>query len=399
VGIIVLGAGFGGLELSAILSSTFGRDADVILIDKAEGFVFGFSKLDVMFGRRLPSEVFHSYRGLEKPGVQFVQATVRSIDPRARRVDTDAGSFQADILVVALGADLEPSATPGLVESGYEFYTTDGAYGLRDVLAQFGGGRVIVGVTSTPFKCPPAPSETALLTHDFLTKRGLRADSTISLVMPLGTPIPPSPAASKALLSAFSERGISWHPDRLIERLDPDNKVAIFSDGSEMPYDLFLGVPRHKVPPVVEESGMTVNGWIPVNSLTLETEFPGVYAVGDVTSVGTPKAGVFSEGQASVVASQIIARLGGTSSPTTYNGQGTCYLEFGHGLVGRVNVTFLSGQAPEGDLDGPSELIASDKADFGSSRVRRWFDRTWDNEQRTVLSLQDRWEDNPFRPS
>jgi sulfide:quinone oxidoreductase len=399
VGIIVLGAGFGGLELSATLSSTFGQDADVILIDRAEGFVFGFSKLDVMFGKRMPSEVFHPYRDLDKPGVRFVQTTVRSIDPRTKRVETDAGPFQADILVVAMGADLDPSATPGLVESGHEFYTTDGAYGLRDVLAQFGGGRVVVGVTSTPFKCPPAPSETALLMHDLLTKRGLRGDSAISLVMPLGTPIPPSPAASKALLSAFSERGINWHPNRLIDRLDPDNKVAIFSDGSEMPYDLFLGVPRHKVPPVVEESGMTVDGWIPVNPLTLETEFPGVYAIGDVTSVGTPKAGVFSEGQASVAASQIIARLGGRSRPTTYDGQGTCYLEFGRGLVGRVHVTFLSGRPPEGDLDGPSELIAADKADFGTSRVQRWFDRAWDNEHRTILSLQDRWDNNPFRPS
>jgi hypothetical protein len=129
--------------------------------------------------------------------------------------------------------------------------------------------------------------------HDYLTERGLRSDSAISLVMPLGTPIPPSPPASQALLTAFAERGIGWHPDRLVDKLDPDRKVAVLSDGTEMPYDLFLGVPRHTVPPVVEESGLAVDGWVPVNSLTLETEFPDVYAVGDVASVGTPKAGVF----------------------------------------------------------------------------------------------------------
>jgi sulfide:quinone oxidoreductase len=373
--ILVLGAGFGGLELSATLSSALGQDADIILMDKAEGFVFGFSKLDVMFGKRLPSEVFHPYQDISKPGLRFVRTAISSIDPQAKRVETDAGSFQADIIILALGADLDPRATPGLVEAGHEFYTNQGAFAVRDVLERFRGGRVIVGVTSTPFKCPPAPSETVLLMHDYLAERGLRGGSTISLVMPLGAPIPPAPPASQVLLAAFAERGIAWHPKRLIERLDPGRKVAVFSDGTEMPFDLFLGVPRHKVPPVVQESGMAVDGWVPVNPLTLETEFPDVYALGDVTSVGTPKAGVFSEGQASVVASQIISRLRGTPGAITYDGRGTCYVEFGRNLVGRVNVTFVSGQAPFGDLEGPSELIAADKDDFGTNRIRRWFDR------------------------
>jgi sulfide:quinone oxidoreductase len=376
--IIVLGAGFGGLELSATLASQLGADADIILIDKGEGFVFGFSKLDVMFGRRLPDDVFHSYQGLDRPGLRFVQSVIRAIDPRTRTVQTDAGSFRGDILVVALGADLDPGGTPGLVEAGHEFYTTQGAFAVRDVLAAFEGGRVIVGVTSTPFKCPPAPSETALLMHDYLSERGLRAQSSISLVMPLGVPIPPSPAASKALLAAFAERDIAWHPERLVQRLDPDRKVAMFSDGSEMAFDLFLGVPRHIAPQVVEESGLAVEGWIPVDPLTLETKFADVYAVGDVTSVGTPKAGVFSEGQASVVASQILSRLRPSTTPITYDGQGTCYLEFGHGLVARVSVTFRSGQAPVGELDGPSELIAADKVTFGTGRIERWFNRAWD---------------------
>ncbi len=195
--VLVLGAGFGGLELTTRLSEALGDDADVVLIDKADGFVFGFSKLDVMFGHRLPADVHHRYADVVKPGVRFVQATITAIDPTAKRVETDAGSFEADILVVALGADLHPDATPGLVEGGNEFYTVAGAFELRDVLAAFEGGRVIVAVTSTPFKCPPAPSETALLMHDFLTKRGLREQSEIALVMPLPVPIPPSPDASQ----------------------------------------------------------------------------------------------------------------------------------------------------------------------------------------------------------
>ena len=375
--VVVLGAGFGGLEVSTRLSEMFGDDLDLVLIDRSDGFIFGFSKLDVMFGRSSPPSVLHPYRDVVKPGVRFVQATIRTIDPEAKRVDTDRGSFDADVMVVALGADLHPAATPGLVEGGHEFYTVDGAFALRDVLPSFDGGDVIVGVTSTPFKCPPAPSETALLMHDFLTAAGRRDRSTISLVMPLGAPVPPSPAASKALLAAFAERGIAWHPDRLVAGLDPARRTVTFSDGGEMPYDLFLGVPVHRVPTVVEESGLAVDGWIPVDSRTLETRFPDVYAIGDVASVGTPKAGVFAEGQAVVVADRIATRLRGDGGDTTYDGHGVCYLEFGQDSVARVGVTFAPGQAPTGELEGPSSALAADKVAFGSVRVRRWFNRTW----------------------
>jgi len=375
--VLVLGAGFGGLELTTRLSDELGDEAEVVLIDKADGFIFGFSKLDVMFGRTTPTSVTHHYRDLVKPGVQFVQATITSIDPVQRRVETDAGSFEGDVMVVALGADLDPAATPGLLEGGHEFYTVPGAFALKDVLAEFEGGRIIVGVTSTPFKCPPAPSETALLMHDFLTQRGLRDRSEISLVMPLGVPIPPSPAASEVLLEAFAERGIGWFPGSLVTSLDPERKVAVLADAGEMPYDLFLGVPRHEVPAVVADSGLCVDGWIPVDPLTLETTFEGVYAVGDVTSVGTPKAGVFAEGQASVVADAIIAAHRSFDSATEYDGRGQCYLEFGDDRVAKVDVTFVTGQAPFGTFEAASTELAQQKSDFGATRVQRWFGRQW----------------------
>jgi sulfide:quinone oxidoreductase len=373
--VLVLGAGFGGLELTTTLSEALGDGAEVVLIDKGDGFVFGFAKLDVMFGRTTAQAVVHPYGDIVKPGVRFVQTTITSIDPNAKRVETEAGTFDADIMVVALGADLHPEATPGLVDAGYEFYTADGAFALRDVLADFGGGRVIVGVTSTPFKCPPAPSETALLMHDFLTARELRQSSDIALVMPLPVPVPPSPDASAALLEAFAERNIGWHPETIVRGLDPGRKVALLADGGEIPFDLFLAVPVHRAPAVVEASGMCVDGWIPVNPHTLETQFPGVYAVGDVTSVGTPKAGVFAEGQAAVVADTIIAQERGGDAGE-YGGRGICYIEFGHDRVGIVDVTFLAGQTPHGILQGPSAEFAAHKSEFGTSRVARWFDRS-----------------------
>lgn len=376
--VVVLGAGFAGLELSTRLSEELGDDVDVVLIDKSEGFVFGFSKLDVMFGRTTADAVFHPYRDVVKPGVRFVQAAVQSIDPTNKRVETDAGTFEGDVLVIALGADLDPGATPGLVEGGYEFYTEAGAFALRDVLAAFDGGRVVVGVTRPPFKCPPAPSETALLMHDLLVSKRARDRSEVTLVMPFPAPVPPAPDASRALLGAFADRGITWMPDRGVAALDPERRVVVLTDDTEVSYDLFLGIPVHVAPAVVVESGLTVDGWIPVDPATLATSYPDVYAVGDVTSVGTPKAGVFSEGQAKVVADEIIARHRGADA-AGYDGRGICYFEFGDGKVGKVDVVFLPGQPPVGQLDGPSIDLAGDKAAFGAERARRWFGREWSN--------------------
>jgi sulfide:quinone oxidoreductase len=375
--VVVLGAGFGGLELTTTLSETFGDHAEVVLIDQSEDFVFGFSKLDVMFGRTPAETVRHPYRGFMKTGVRFVQATVTAIDPVAKRVETDAGVFEADVLVVALGADLDPQSTPGLLDWGYDFYTEGGAFALRDVLESFAGGRVVVGVMSSPFKCPPAPSETALLMHDYLTRRGVRDASEISLVMPLPVPIPPSPAASEALLVAFGERGIRWYPNCLVRELAEG--VALLADDTEVPFDLFLGVPAHRVPHVVVASGMTVDGWVPVDRLTMETSYPGVFAVGDVTSVGTPKAGVFSERQASVAADRIASMIRGEPGSAEYDGRGMCYLEFGNDEVARVSVTFAAGQPPSGTYEAPSVALTADKEEFGSSRIRRWFGREWTN--------------------
>ena len=371
--IVVLGAGFGGLELSAMLSEALGNRLDLTLIDKSDTFFFGYSKLDVMFGRKAPEAVRLPYHKIDKPGVRFRQETIKAIDPVARRVTTDRGTDEADVLVVALGADYDLAATPGLVEGGNEFYSFAGAERLREILPTFSAGNAIVGVTSTPFKCPPAPSEAALLLHDYLTRRGVRSACKISLVIPFSVPIPPAPASSRALISAFGERGISYIPNHLVRALDPARRVAILDDHIELQYDLFLGIPKHCVPQVVLASGMTENGWIPVNIKNLATRFPGVYAIGDVTSVGTAKAGVFAEGAARVVAATLIASILGGEPPLPYPGAGTCYVEFGANRVGRIDVDFLSGPSPTGSYIEASETLVQEKEHFGSSRRRRWF--------------------------
>jgi sulfide:quinone oxidoreductase len=370
---VILGAGFGGLELATMLSEG-GPDAfAVTLIDKSDSFVFGYSKLDILFGRTTAGAVRLPYRDIAKAGVSVLQETVTAIDPEVRRVTTDAGVHDADILVVALGADYDLAATPGLVEVGNEFYSVAGAERLAAVLPTFSQGHAIVGVCDAPFKCPPAPSEAALLLHDYLTERGVRGDCEISVVMPFGTPVPPSPETSKAILSAFAEHGIAFVPGRRIASLDATRSVAVLDDGTEMPFDLFLGVPAHRAPDVVLASGLAENGYIPVSSQTLETRSPGVYAVGDVATIGVPKAGVFAEGAARVVAKSLLASLREEPQPDAYAGKGSCYIEFGAGNVGRVDIDFLSGPERSGIFREPSSALVAEKHDFGVTRTARWF--------------------------
>jgi sulfide:quinone oxidoreductase len=371
--VLVLGAGFGGLELATSLSESLGEEIEVTLIDKGDSFVFGFSKLDLMFGRATAEAVRLPYSEFAKPGVRFVQERIATIDPEGRRVITDSGEHEADFLVLALGADYDMDATPGLAEGGNEFYSVAGAERLADLLPAFTAGRAIIGVCGAPFKCPPAPSEAALLLHEYLLAQGVRGDCDISFVLPLPSPVPPSPETSAALLAAFAQRDIAFKPGVCIASLDPPRRVAVLDDGSEMPYDLFLGVPKHRAPEVVIESGMAVEGYVPVDSRTLETRFPGVYALGDVATVGVPKAGVFAEGAARVIAAELIARVRGGEQPAAYGGLGSCYVEFGAGQVGRVDVDFLSGPRPTGAFQAPSTALATEKQYFGSSRRARWF--------------------------
>jgi sulfide:quinone oxidoreductase len=372
--VLVLGAGFGGLEVSTMLSEALGDRVEVTLIDRGDSFVFGYSKLDVMFGRTSAEAVKLPYTEIVKPGVRVLRESITGIDPEAKTVTTDAATHGADVLVIALGADYDYDATPGLQESGNEFYSVAGAERLAGVLPGFTSGRAVIGVCGAPFKCPPAPSEAALLLHDQLTERGVRGDCEITFLMPLPSPVPPSPETSRALIEAFAERGIVFMPGRRIAALDGDRGAVMLEGGEEVPYDLFLGVPKHRAAAVVMASGMTDDsGYVPVDPRTLRTRYADVYAIGDVAQVGVPKAGVFAEGAARVVAEQLIAQEQHGEQPEGYEGRGSCYIEFGSGRVGRVDVDFLSGPQPTGVYQEPSSALVAEKELFGASRRARWF--------------------------
>jgi sulfide:quinone oxidoreductase len=371
--VVILGAGFGGLELATRLSDEVADEVRVTLVDQSPWFMFGYSKLDVLFGKKSPEDVRLYYDRIVKPNVEFRQERVVAIDPERRHVETDAGSYDADVLVVALGADLDPGATPGLDAGGYEFYSPAGAERLRDVLASFDAGTVLVSVLGGFFKCPPAPNEAALMLHDHFTRRGVRDRVKIHLLSPLPMPIPVSAETSAAIISAFEERGIQYSPKTLVTSLDPARHVAILQNGESLPYDLFMGVPVHRAPQVVVDAGLTEDGWIPVDPATFATRFPGVYAVGDITSAPVPRAGVIAEGEAGTAADVIISNIRASGSPAPYAGIATCFIESGDDKVARVDLNFLSGPEVVARYQAPSLEIAAEKVEFGASRRARWF--------------------------
>ena len=375
--VAILGAGFGGLELATMLSEEVGgerrRDADRRERRVRLRLLEARRHVRADDARRRPAA---RTRVREAGRARSSRETITAIDPEARRVTTDAGVHEADVLVVALGADYDLDATPGLAEAGNEFYSVAGAERLGGTAARRSRAatRSSASAARRSSARPRRASARCCCTTTSST-RGVRDACEITLVIPFATPVPPSPDTSAALLGGVrrARDHVRPGPPRRLAR--PGRGAAVLDDGSELPFDLFLGVPRHRAPDVVIASGMTEDGYMPGRApQTLETRFPGVYAVGDVATVGVPKAGVFAEGAARVVAAQLDRRAPRRRRARRRTaGRGSCYVEFGGGRVGRVDVDFLSGPKPTGMFREPSAALVAEKEQFGSSRRARWF--------------------------
>ena len=245
---------------------------------------------------------------------------------------------------------------------------------MREVIPGFDSGRIVIAILGQPFKCPPAPFEAALLLHDHFSERGVRDVVEIQVFGPMTAPVPITDEVSNEFLKALKERDIDYVAKQLVVGLDVDGRQARLASGDTVAYDMFIGIPIHRVPKVIENSGMTVDGWVPVDKANLKTRFPGVYALGDVAGTPNPKAGVFAEAAARVVADDIAATLRGGELEQPYEGAGHCYIEFGGGRVGKVEANFFGGPKPTAQLVGPSRELTAEKEAFASTRRERWFE-------------------------
>lgn len=342
---LILGAGFGGIITANALRRQLPSDHRIVLIDKLPTFHFGATKPWVMLGHKTVAEISYSREALGRRGIEFLQAEIRQIDLAKGEVETEHGSRRGDYLVIALGADYDMSAIPGLA-AAHEFYTLEGAARLREALREFSRGDLIVLVPRAPFKCPPAPYEAAMLMDHAFKERDVRDNVRIALYTVEGAPMATAGAEMGSFIrEQLAARGISFHPTKKTSSVDGEQRSVKFDDGSEAHFDLLVTVPPHVAPKAVREAGLTnQSGWIPADPKTLkvarESAFRAVYAIGDVSVVPLPgrhkpdvplvlpKAGTVADGQGQIVASQIAGEVLGRPAET-FAGVGTCYIETG----------------------------------------------------------------------
>jgi len=373
--VVILGGGVGGLTLSDALARKVGHKATITVIDRKSKFAFPPSFLWLMLGARKPEQIQRNLSRLNKKGVTVVQDEVSRILPNEHRVETKTNSFQYDYLVLALGADYDYQSIRGF-ENAYHVYDLESAARLRDELPKFNGGKVAIGVSRTPFKCPAAPYEAALLIDHYLRNRKIRDKTSITFFTPEPQPLPAAgPEIGGQVSTLLKDRGIVWNPkEKLVEIR---NGVCDFESGKTIEYDLLFCVPPHRAPQSVSAAGLTdQTGWIPIDSSTMETKQQDVYAVGDVTSIATPhgyvpflpKAGVFADGQAVTLAKNLAMRIEGKRPSEKWNGKGACFLEIGYGKAAFVSGNFLAAPRPQLSLKMPSR-----KWRFGKTLVEKYW--------------------------
>lgn len=378
--IVILGAGFGGLTLAEALAPAVASGHEVTLVDRKDRFLMGLAKLWMLVGERAPDEGWGDVSRVSRRGVRFVKAEVSAIDRAARAVRTTAGDLPYDRLVVALGAEVVPGLVPGLPASA-NLYDAAAVPGLRDRLDAISSGTIALVLCGAPYKCPPAPFEAAALVDARLRARGVREAVRLVVTIPDAQPMPVAgPAAGQAVRALLAEKGIDLWTGCAPASVDVAAREVRFANGQRLGYDLLLAVPPHRAPEVVRTAGLAdASGWIPVDPQTFATSDPSIHAVGDVTAVALPgagllpKAGVMAERQAEVVAANLLAALAGRGPERAYDGTGVCYMEVGGKRAARIEGAFYTGPGDRVRLDAPSAETFALKQAFERERLARWF--------------------------
>jgi sulfide:quinone oxidoreductase len=372
--VLILGGGSGGLATAGRLKELLGNKISVTVIDKQRSFVLGFSLLRIMTGEKSEQEVTVPKEKVSQKGIKFINTEVNRIDVNNGIVTTGQGEFAYNYLVVALGAELAPEKVPGF-ESAFHMYTLEDAKKLRDVLSSFRGGSIRLIISSTPFKCPPAPYEAAMLIDDYFRSKGLRDKSDIQIFTPEPQPMPiAGPEVGNTVISMLNEKGIGFHNNAKVSSIDGSSKQIVFENGTREKYDLLIAIPPHTSPKVVRESDLAdaASGWIPVDPKNMQTRHDRVYAIGDVAAVKLPssgmmlpKAATFAFGQAEIVASNIASLVLGTET-RSWDGFGECFIETGSGNAGYGSGSFYSSPKPVINLQITSKDLRERKDAWGN---------------------------------
>ncbi len=374
--VLILGGGFGGVATAHRLKQKLAPEDEVILVDRRDYFMVGFRKTWALIGQSPLEAGQRSLDSLTRLGVRVMRDPVTVIDPKARAATMGDQRINADALVVALGAELAPEAIPGFQGHAFNVYDPQGISRAAQALSEFQGGRLLIGIFGAPYKCPPAPYEMALLINESLKSRGIKVSMEVFTPQPMSLPIL-GQVGCDLIESRLADKGITFLPNHKATAVEAGE--VVFGD-KQRPFDLLLGVPPHRPPAVVRESGLVGgSGWVSVNPRTLETQFPGVYAIGDVVQIAMangkplPKAGVFAEAMGETVADRIAAGFNGQGPEATFKGEGGCYLEVGAGQAMMVQGSFLAEPEPEVTLTQATAGYLEEKRSFETQRLLEWF--------------------------
>ncbi len=379
--ILILGGGIGGVVVATQLRKQLAPKHHIILIERDDKYVFSPSLPWLMTGTRRRKDISRPRTKLLGLGVQIIKGSIDSIDAEQRSIEVNGQTLVGDYIVIALGAEMAAETIPGLSEAGHTFYTLEGAEQLNEARLKFKAGKIVVLVSSVPFKCPAAPVEAALLLENDCRKRNIRNAVQVDIYTPEPGPMSLSgPENSRQLRAMVEAKEVGYHSEHTVTAVDAANKKITFSNGVSVDFDLLVYVPPHRAPKAVRDAGLTgESGWIPVDKYKLTTSFPQVYAIGDVTgiklSVGKPlpKAGVIAHGQAEVVANNIVYEIAGKGRPKLFDGHGACFIETGNGKAGMGNGNFYAEPKPEMKLYKPGYLMHLGKVAFEKYWLFKWF--------------------------
>lgn len=376
--VVVLGGGVGGIATANRLRRHLDRRHRVVLVSREPDFSFAASFLWVMAGTRTARQVTRPLRHLERRGIEVMVGEVEEVDPERRSVTVGGRALDADHLVVSLGADYATDSIEGLSEHGHTYATLGGAQALAPRIGALTKGRVLVVTAAPLYRCPAAPYESAFLIDAALRRSGAR--SSVDVAVHSAEPAPMGVAGanvSEAVIAMLAERSIDYRPSHQIAHVEAGR--ARFVDGDAEPFDLLVYMPPIRSPRVVATSALgTQSGWIEVNRGTLVTSFPGVYAIGDNAqiplSIGKPlpRAGVFAQAEALVVADNIAAIIDGRSPDARFDGHGGCFIETGFSKAGYGSGDFFAEPSPKVTIKSPSRRMHLGKVAFELNVMRRW---------------------------
>jgi len=374
--VLILGGGFGGIATAHRLKQRLGDGIEVILVDRRPYFMVGFRKSWALVGEKPLEEGQKPIDSLSRIGVEVRRAMVEAIHPQEKAATVDGEKIQADALVVALGAELNPDAVGGFREHAYNVYDPESIPRAESAINEFTGGRLVIGIFGGPYKCPPAPLEMAMLIQDKFRKKGVKATIEVFTPQPVTLPIL-NQASCDAVEGRLLEAGIRTYGHH--KALSIAAGEVVF-EKRRIGYDLLLGVPPHRASAVVRESGLTgESGWVEINPRTCETPFEGVYAIGDTVHIplankkALPKAGLFAELMGETVAERLADILTGREPATQFSGEGGCYFEVGNGEAMMIKGNFLAESGPVVELTESSKEYYDQKIKFETDRWAKWF--------------------------